>query len=601
MILQRLAEHYDRVAASGLSELAPPGYSMQKVSFCIVLELDGKLNSFEDLRRLEGKNLRPRMMQVPGQSKPPGSGLSPCFLWDSPEYLLGFSLDPLKKLRAPKAFEAFRKEHLALEAEISSPEFSAVCTFLRNWQPEQAQGHLAALTECATNFGVFRIAGEQRYVHKIALRPSIPVDAGTAETSGFCLVSGETAPIARLHEPKIKGVAGAQAAGALLVSFNASAFTSYGKDQSRNAPVSLAATFRYTNALNHLLAQRERRISLGDATVVYWADGANAVDDAVLDAFSALLGTPATTEDVPDAPPEDQQRLQEARLLLSQLRDGTALSALTPKDAQTRFFMLGLSPNASRLSVRLWIEADARETRKRLSDHVRDLSLRGGLDDRPLPLWRIVTATGRAELDPKGRVKSFDTKGISPQLAGDLARSVLLGAFYPQSLLATMVRRIRSDGQIVFARVSAIKAVLVRNTRLRGASMEVPVELNTELPDVAYRCGRLFALLEKAQTDSLGGDLNSTVKDRYFSAASATPALVFPRLFRLNGHHLAKLEPRSKTFYERQFGNAMAAPFSFPKQLSLEQQGRFIVGYFQQRQDLYTKKEKIPQEADTSK
>lgn len=599
MILQRLSEHYDRISAE--AELAPPGYSMQKVSFCIVLEPEGALNSFQDLRRLEGKVMRPRTLQVPGQAKPSGAGFAPCFLWDSPEYLLGFSLDPLKAQRASKAFAAFREAHLALETSIASPEFSAVCNFLRAWTPERAQEYLATLTDYASNFGVFRIAGVSRYVHQAVSRAVPAATPVLEESMAICLVTGKLSPIARLHEPKIKGVAGAQAAGALLVSFNASAFTSYGKDQSRNAPVSTAITFKYANALNHLLGQRERRTGLGDATVVYWADAANPVDEKTLDAFAALLGGTATAEDVPDAPAEDQDRIQEARLLLSQLRDGTAMATLTPIEERTRFFMLGLSPNASRLSVRLWVEADARETRKRLSDHVRDLALRGGPDDRPLPLWRIVAATGRAEVDSKGRLKSYDTKGTSPQLAGDLARSVLLGAPYPQSLLATMVRRIRSDGQIAFVRVSAIKAVLVRNSRLRGSKVEIPMELSTALPDVAYRCGRIFALLEKAQTDSLGGDLNSTIKDRYFSAASATPALVFPRLFRLNGHHLAKLPPGTKTFYERQFSSTMVTPFTFPKQLSLEQQGRFIVGYFQQRQDLYTKKDKTPQEADTPK
>ena len=603
MILQRLAEHYDRIAEK--AKLALPGYSMQNISFCIVLESDGSLNSFEDLRRPEGKLLRPRALQVPGQAKRSGAGFSPCFLWDSPEYLLGFSLDPLKAQRAPKAFAAFRASHLALETLIALPAFSAVCSFLQHWTTEQLQDHLATLTVCATNFGVFRIAGEQHYMHEAVLRPSVATTPVSTEPKATCLVSGELSPVARLHEPKIKGVAGAHTSGALLVSFNASAFTSYGKDQSRNAPVSISATFKYTNALNHLLAQRNRRTGLGDATVVYWADSTDPAADATLAAFSALFGSPVTKEDGPDTSAEDQGRIEEARLLLSQLRDGTAITSLAPHNERTCFFILGLSPNASRLSVRLWIEADARETRIRLSDHVRDLALRGAPDDCPLPLWRIVTATGRAELDPKGMLKSYDTRGISPQLAGDLARSVLLGAPYPQSLLSTMVRRIRSDGQIVFVRVSAIKAVLVRNSRLRGAPMEIPVELATELADVPYRCGRIFALLEQAQIDTFGGNLNSTVKNRYFASASAMPALVFPRLFHLNTHNLAKLEStekprhRNKSYYERRFRAAMVEPLTFPRQLSLEEQGRFIVGYFQQHQDFYTKRDKTPQEPDT--
>jgi len=257
-----------------------------------------------------------------------------------------------------------------------------------------------------------------------------------------------------------------------------------------------------------------------------------------------------------------------------------------------------LSPNASRLSVRLWIEAGARELENRLAQHLHDLELKGARDDRPLSVRMLANATGR--YDPKGKAR-FDTTNVSPHLVGELARAVLTGAPYPQSFLATMVRRIRSDAYVGHERVSAIKACLVRNSRLRGAALshthqEIPVELAPENTTIAYRCGRLFALLEKAQSDSADGELNSTIKDRYFSSASATPALVFPRLFRLSNHHLAKLTVGQKIFYERQIGSAMAAPFEFPKRFSLMGQGQFIVGYFQQRQDLYKKKEKAPEE-----
>ena len=585
MILQRLAEHYDRLVASGEAKLPPPGYSLQKVSFCIVLQADGTLHSFEDMRRQDGKQMRPRLLAVPGQSKASGSGLTPCFLWDSPEYLLGISLDAAKAERAPKAFAAFRTAHLALEPTLAHPAFSAVCAFLRDWSPEKAEPYQAALAEFGTNFGVFRLVGEQKFVHELVTKPE-NADAAE-ETSAMCLISGAHAPLARLHEPKIKGVNGAQTSGALLVSFNAPAFTSYGKEQSFNAPVSRNAVFKYANALNHLLADRERRVGLGDATVVYWADRASREGQETLGAMDALLGG-FGANDGDEQQAEDGERLDEARLLLAHLRDGTAHAVPEPDGIPTRFFILGLSPNASRLSVRLWVEADADELTRRLGEHVRDLALCGARDDRPLSLWRIVAATGR--YDPKNG--KFDTKAVSPQLSGELARAVLTGAPYPQSLLATMVRRIRADREVAFARVSAIKAVLVRHARMRGRSLEVPVQLDLTLPDPAYRCGQLFALLEKAQTDSLGGDLNSTIKDRYFASASATPELVFPRLFRLNNHHLAKLGHGSRIYYERLMGGAMRAPFHFPRQLTLEQQGLFIVGYFQQQRDLYTKKDK---------
>jgi CRISPR-associated protein Csd1 len=297
-----------------------------------------------------------------------------------------------------------------------------------------------------------------------------------------------------------------------------------------------------------------------------------------------------------DTPTEDAERTGQARLLLTQMRDGTRNSLSQTVEGNTRFYILGLSPNASRLSVRLWIEADARELEKTLTLHIQDLELKGARDDRPLSVRTLAAATGR--YDPKGKAR-FDTTNVSPHLAGELARSVLTGAPYPQSFLATMVRRIRNDAYVGHERVSAIKACLVRSARLRHTDskhQEVPVELDQQVTDVAYRCGRLFALLEKTQSDSAGGELNSTIKDRYFSSASATPALVFPRLFRLSNHHLAKLPIGQKIFYERQMSSAMAAPFAFPRQFSLADQGQFIVGYFQQRQDLYTKNEKAPEE-----
>ena len=584
MILRRLAEHYDRMVAEGSTELPPPGYSTQKVSFCIVLNPDGSVNQFESLLEQDGNTKHARPLIVPGQNKPTGQGINPCLLWDNAEYLLGYAEEPKRVERALHEFEASRVRHLALRTAITHPSYSTVCAFFYKWRPELAAMH-PELPEIVSNFGVFRIAGETQFVHQ-QIQP--PQPAAVEEQCGspvMCLVSGEIEPAARLHEPKIKGVSGAQTSGALVVSFNASAFTSYGKEQSFNAPVGKTTVFKYANALNRLLSMPDRRVRLGDATFVYWADHRTAVEDVFALFFS---GEPSENET--QSPQEDQKRLQEARLLLSQLRSGTQNAVPEPNDIGTRFFILGLSPNASRLSVRLWIEADAGEMFRRLHKHICDFHMVGGRGELPAPLWRIALATGRAEFDQKGRFKNYNSDSVSPKLAGDLARSVFTGAAYPQYLLATMVRRIYSDGHISFERVSAIKACLVRNTRCTSNPLEIPVELNHEASDVAYRCGRLFAILEKAQSDSAGGELNATIKDRYFSAACITPAVVFPRLFRLNGYHLGKLETGSKIYYERLIGSVMSAPFAFPRQLPLQEQGKFITGYFQQRQDLYTSK-----------
>jgi CRISPR-associated protein Csd1 len=594
MILQRLAEHYDRIAASNKDEtrLAQPGFSRQKISFCVVLEPDGRLNSFQSLQEKVGKALVALSMNVPGQSKPAGQGLNPCFLWDNAAYLLGCVPNPdpdtekaaKAAARAVLAFEAFRSKHIEIENQINHPAFSAVCSFLRDWSPEQALDYATLLSEIATNFGVFRIAGEMKYVHDLISVPAETEEQSAASQAGtpraMCLVSGAIDEVARLHEPKIKGVADAQPGGALLVSFNASAYESYGKSQSYNAPVGVMTAFKYTNALNHLLEQRNRRISLGDSTVVFWADHPNVLEDALSEMFSEPLPSEGSIIE------EDQDRLREAELLLKQLRDGTGATEIAPDDQPTKFFLLGLSPNASRISVRLWVEADAAKLRDLLGKHLRDIALVDNRDDRLLTLRRIVASTGRWD---KKKAK-FDSENVSPQLAGDLARSVLTGAAYPQSLLATMLRRIHSDGEIAYARVAAIKACLVRNSCLRGNPLEVTVKLNPAETNAAYNCGRLFALLEKVQTDSAGGELNSTIKDHYFSSASTTPALVFPQLFRLSQHHLAKLETGQKIYYDRRLGEVMGLIDQFPRQLALEDQGKFVIGYFHQRQDLYTSK-----------
>jgi len=592
MILQRLAEHYDRIAQDPQSELAPPGFSRQKISFCIVLNPDGTLNQFEPLQEQDGKAKRAKSMIVPGQSKPTGQGLNPCILWDNAAYLLGYTVDETRKERATKAFEKSREMHLALESAINHPSYSAVCMFLRSWSPEEALTH-ADLEEKASNFGIYRLAGHTQYVHEeVSLLKEIG-EGREAESDlvATCLVSGEVGPVARLHEPKIKDVADAQSSGALLVSFNASAFTSYGRDQSFNAPVSHAIVFKYANALNHLIDKR--RLRLGDMTVVHWAEHESVVDDVFSTLFS---GTPQEEDDAVN-PTEDKLRTAQVERLLGQLREGTEITAVNFDERDTRFFILGLSPNKSRLSVRLWIETNVTEILKRLQCHVKDFALKGTFNDIATPLWRVALATGRAEFDAKGRRKSYDSKSISPKLAGDLARSVLTGAPYPQSLLATMIRRIFSDGDIDFVRVSAIKACLLRNTRHTANPLEIPMELDTDTADIAYRCGRLFAILEKAQTDSVDGELNVTIKDRYFSSACVTPGLVMPRLILLNSHHLRKLSVGSKVYYDRMMGEVTAGSFDFPRRLSIADQGKFIIGYFQQRQALYTKKVTSSEEA----
>ncbi|HWE95173.1 MAG TPA: type I-C CRISPR-associated protein Cas8c/Csd1 [Tepidisphaeraceae bacterium] len=598
MILQRLVEYYDRLAGDPqwADSLAKPGYSVQKISFCVVLETDGTLQQFQSLLDSNQKKQLPRQMLVPGQSKPPGSGINPCFLWDNAAYLLGFKPDDPKPARTRESFEAFRDRHLNLEQEVASPAFNAVCSFLRNWSPEKAIEYATVLKDTVSSFGVFRIAGAHAFVHDDPAVVTFWGDHDVADPAaprGLCLVTGQEGPIARLHEPKIKGVRGAQSAGALLVSFNDEAYKSFGKDQSYNAPVSTAATFKYTNALNQLLGRNDRRLSLGDATVVLWAEHRTPLEEYASEIFADAPPPPD------DAPVEDKRRAEQVQLFLSQVREGHAGDeAIKPEDA-TRFYVLGLSPNAARVSIRFWADSTVGEMKARLAQHMSDTALAGSREgDPPLMIRRIVLATGRAEKDNKGRLKSYDADSVPPMLAGAVARAVLVGGPYPQTLLTAMINRLRADGIISHARVATIKACIVRNSRLQGQPKEVPVALDTNRTDPPYVIGRLFALLEKIQSDSAGGDLNTTIKDRYFSAASATPGIVFPRLIRLSQHHMAKMDTRQKVYYEKLLGEAMNKLDGFDRHLNLEDQGLFAVGYFHQRQDLFTSKKNKEGEAE---
>lgn len=585
MILQRLAEHYDRIIAES-GDIPKTGFSNQLVSFCIVLKPNGELVHFEDLRHPSGKAIVPRVLKLPGQTKSSGKGFNPCFLWDRIGYLLGVNYedDPKKHERMLKAFEAFRAKHLEYRNQIDDVRYKAVCNFLGSWRPEAHSNYEPGLQEIARDCGVFRIAGDTHYIHELV---PLPVNWGTPKTKKsasedavrMCLVTGELTQTARLHKPEIKGVFDADPKGMPLVSFNVPASTSYGNDKGLNAPVGESIAFKYANALNYLL--RQRRIRIGDATVVYWADHHTPVEDVFAHIFQDNPAESASTDEVQ----EDVTRLEQAKQLLLQMRSGTKPIKWETDETPTRFFILGLSPNASRLSVRFWIEADASEILHHLETHIRDLSL-NGVEELP-SIWRIAQATGRWDI----KENRYDSDSVSPKLAGDLTRAILTGAAYPQSLMATMIRRISMDGHIRGDRVCAIKACLLRNTRPTANPLEMPMELNETSTDFAYRCGCLFAILEKAQKDSADGELNATIKDRYFSSASATPGIVFPRLFRLNGHHLAKLETGARIYYEKMIAPIMAEPFEFPRRLSLLEQGRFIIGYFQQNQRLYTRKQ----------
>ena len=597
MILNSLNELYSRLADDHDYEIAKPGFSPQNISFRVVIKTDGSLFAIEDARIKDSKG-KPRSARllVIGKAKPPGSGINPCLLWDNMTYMLGYKKDDPKPERTLQSFEALRDKHLALEKEINSPSFSTVCRFLENWSPEQAHEYInehPEVEETATGFGLFSIQGQAKPVNE---HPEILKwwDSREIESDaplGQCLITGESnIPIARLH-PKIKSVAGAQSAGASLVSFNAPAYESYGKNQSFNAPVSEKAAFQYGTALNALLSGKQsakHRIRIGDSTCLFWTDKKSIIEDTFGIFANEGSNAPEKAQD-----PELRSKV-ETFLKLLQI-GGEPNNELGTNLTETSFYLLGLAPNAARLSVRFFHRSTVAELLNNLRSHHQDLAIvreweetKGKrLEDPVFPAyWQLLSQTARV------------TDEIPPLLGGALMRAILQNTPYPEALLSAVIRRIRADRTINYLRAAIIKGVLTRNHQLTITTM-----LDTKNMNPAYLQGRLFAALEKIQEEGhreqTGRNLDNTIRDKYFSSASATPASIFPRLETLSTHHRRHLNPGRKTQFDQLIGEIKWKQSGTPKVQNMEQQGLFILGYYHQRKDFFTKKQTSP-EAQTS-
>lgn len=588
MILSALFDYYQRLSDEEDSGIARPGYSQEKISFCIELDGSGDVVDVIDLRDVSGKKPLPRALDVP-QPEKRTAGIKSNFLWDKTSYVLGVSAT---SKRSEQEHEAFKTLHQNALKGVEDAGLKALLSFLDNWSPDNFtdNAHFSRHSDAMRDANVvFRLAGEPRFLHE---RPAAR-DAwqrqqatGAADSQGMCLVTGQQAPLARLH-PAIKGVNGAQSSGASIVSFNLDAFSSYGKSQGENAPISAHAAFAYTTALNHLLRRSDdnrQRLQLGDTTVVFWAQGKNAT--AAEDFVAFFLGTAEGLDDM-----QATRRLGDALEHVRKLRPLRELDARLDDD--TAIFILGIAPNASRLSIRFWETASLGRFAQRLCDHYHDLQLTPLPWNRP-PSPQFLALQTAPVYGEKGKPKAED---ISPLLAGELARAILAGTRYPRSLLGNIVMRFRADGQIRQLRVALCKAVLARDARMTrkqdptSTKEGPPVSLDTGNTDPGYLLGRLFSSLENLQRAALGSQVNATIRDRYYGAASATPASIFPVLLRNAQNHLGKLRkhrPGHAVNIEKEIGLIIdALPAQFPRSLPIEEQGRFAIGYYHQTQSRF--------------
>jgi len=605
MILPALVSLYDRRASEGDESLAPAGYSRQNISFAVVLNKNGTLHTFEPrfvetqrevTKKVKGKPVtelkseqRHEKLLVLGASKPSGSGLNPCFLWDNAAYMLGFKPDDPKPARTRESFKAFRDRHLALASQIKDDGFKAVCKFLESWDPKDAKNH--DLAELTGAFGVFRLKAEQLLVHDSpavrewwdANRPRDDEDADAPKVPS--LTTGAPALIARLHQPMIKPVFGAQSSGAAIVSFNQPAFESFAKSQGENAPVAAQDAFKYCTALNLLVGDDRHRTRIGADTYVYWADEGRGGPEAV-----GLMGISLNSAAV----------TPQLQTMWDKFRAGLPIKELDT--SSTPFYILGLAPNMSRLSVRLWLVSTVSEIASRFRAHADACRIEPVPDDSDTPTVRQLVAE---TCPPKGGFA--DTDRLTPNLTSELIRAIMLGTPYPCRLFSAMLDRVRIEGvadastrndyrAAQFRRCAMLRAFLIRN-----AKMEVPVALDPNRSDTPYLLGRLFAILEHTQRNAAGINLNRTIKDSSFGAALATPAAIFPRLIKLSNHHLNKIEfAGQRTKREKELGEVLGAMTDFPRTLGLEDQGLFAIGYYHQRQFYFTAKPENSADAATA-
>lgn len=574
MILQALAEYYETLLKN--NKTAEPGWCQAKTAFALNLNADGSLKGIVTLK--EEKERGKKKVWVSSERMVPqmvtrSSGISANFLCDNSKYILGVDKAGSGK-RVYECFEAAREKHLRI-LEFSNGQMAlAIKAFFKTWNPDKAmeneklQGVWEEITD--GNNLIFTMDDSEAQVDeeiRAAWRKFLEQEGEGQK--GICLVTGKEDEIARIHGT-IKGVQGAQSSGAALVSFNAPAFESYNKEQSYNAPVGKYAAFAYTTALNYLLSEKSYSFRFGDTTVVYWAESGEKIYQ---DVFGWSI-----------EPPKDNQ--ETIKNIFQNLKEHRGIDLEGVElDINQKFYILGLAPNAARLSVRFFYENSFGNILNNIEKHYFRMNM-------VKPSWeeREYLGVGGMLYETVNQ-KSKDKKPI-PSLPGAVLKAILANTRYPENLYSSTLTRIRAEqGKITWGRAAIIKAYLIQNRHLQKG--EEFVGLNGETNDTPYVLGRIFAVLESIQDEANPG-INATIRDKYFNSSCANPASVFPVLMKLKNSHIRKIERQKegkKVYFEKLLTELTGKIEEFPKSLTLEEQGRFILGYYHQMQKRYEKKE----------
>lgn len=574
MILQALVKQYENLERQG--KVSGLGWCQAKVSYELDLSKNGDVLGVTSrkIEEMRGKKTvwAPASLIVP-EMVTRSSGVSANFLCDNSKYMLGIDVQGTNQ-RVIDCFQATREKHRSVLKNAQGEIARAILAYFEKWDPQKAEQHpvIRENWEKLTEGGnlIFSVEGQEAQGdEEIRACWEQYREQDDGERKGLCLVTGRKTEISRIHKV-IKGVPGAQSSGAALVSFNAPAFESYGKEQSYNAPVGKYAEFAYTTALNYLLTQRDYTFSLGDAMVVYWAE--NGKEEYQKCFFDILRPTK-----------DNQKKLKD---IFDSLKEDTKVYLENAEmDPEQKFYILALAPNAARLSVRFFYMNSFGKILQNIAEHYERLSI-------VKPAWAEQDYLGiRDMLNETVNQKSKDKTPIS-NMSSLVLQAILSGSRYPASLYTDTLIRIRAEnGKITWGRAAIIKAYLNRNYGWKKG--ERFMGLKEECTDTAYVLGRLFSLLEAIQKEA-NPSITTTIRDRYFNSACATPASVFPVLIKLKNSHIKKLERDkggAKIYYEKQLTDIMGRLEKFPKRLSLEQQGQFTLGYYHQQQKRYEKGE----------
>lgn len=613
MLIQTLCEYYD-INRDKIFKDIPNGFEEIEISHMIFLTPDGKISSIKDIRKKSiikknGKakeTLVKQKMAFPKRSQKPGIDLN--IAEHRALYIFGLNYDKNagaftpddKTQKAYKSHKCFVEGSLKFCEELDSPIVNAFKAFLLSWNPidEVDNPNLKNIEKEYSNASYcFALDGhpdillhednefKKKYSEQIEQKETLEQ---TDKPVAMCPVEGKILPVARIHEQIKKGIKGGSAMGMALVGYNEEAFESYQKKQSYNSNISENAMMKYTSIMNYLLTNSEHHFYLDDMTLFYFALSS---DDTKECNYLQQYFNPSNNNSEEET--EDTETIKGIHNTVKSMKEGIAAD-IDSLDLNADFIIAGVTPNSSRIAVKFLLRRSFGSILEKLIQHQKDIQT---YEDEPfIPMWRIFK-----ELVPP---KEKDAT-VPPPLQSNIILAALNGTRYPDAMLHTVLHRVKVDENMGYnygtVRIGLIKAYLNRKARLSNNKEEITLALDLENKNPAYLCGRLFATLEQIQQKAYGDSLNRTIKDSFFASACARPVSVFPKLLKLSQNHLAKLD--KNTFWQKLIGEIISdIGTQFPSTMSPDEQGKFIIGYYQQRQEFFTKQsDKTQTEDETGK